>query len=108
MPDGRARGACEQRRPAAWKQEQRPGRIDAPWTPALAAAMASWLGMPWRATAEEQNAMEPPPGCRIMALTAGRRMLKQLKRLVRSVWGRGRRDGGWGWGGGGAGLGRVA
>ncbi len=32
-----------------------------PWMPALAAAMASWLGMPCLATAEEQNTMEPPP-----------------------------------------------
>jgi hypothetical protein len=32
-----------------------------PCTPALAAAMASWLGMPCRATAEEHSAMEPPP-----------------------------------------------
>jgi hypothetical protein len=47
-----------------------------PTTPALAAAIASWLGMPCRATAEVQKAMEPPP-VRIMRFTAGRRMLKQ-------------------------------
>ena len=38
-------------------------------TPPLAAAMASWLAMPWRATAEEQKAIEPPPP-RIICLTA--------------------------------------
>jgi hypothetical protein len=65
----------------ALKQKQAP-----PCTPAFAAAMASWLGMPWRATAEEQNAIEPPVGCRIIALTDGRRTLKQLNKFVRSVW----------------------
>jgi len=48
-----------------------------PITPALAAAMASWLGMPCLATADVQKAMDPPPDF-IMALTEGRRMLKQL------------------------------
>ena len=64
-----------------------------PTTPALAAAMASWLGMPCRATADVQKAMEPPP-VRIMLFTAGRRMLKQEYRLTRITWGVG-------WGGGG-------
>lgn len=51
-----------------------------PTTPALAAAMASWFGMPWRATAEEQNTIEPPPLV-IMRFTDERRMLKQELRL---------------------------
>lgn len=58
-----------------------------PFTPALAAAMASWFGMPCRATADEHSAMLPPPGWRIMALTAGRSTLKALNRLMRRVWG---------------------
>jgi len=49
--------------------------------PAFAAAMASWLGMPCLATAEEQNTIEPPPVV-IMLLTVGLRMLKQLYRLT--------------------------
>lgn len=57
-----------------------------PTTPALAAAMASWLGMPCCDTAELQNAMEPPPDF-IIALTAGRSMLKQLYRLVFMTYG---------------------
>lgn len=52
-----------------------------PMMPALAAAMASWLGMPCFATADEQNTMEPPPVV-IMLFTVGFKMLKQLYRFT--------------------------
>ncbi len=50
--------------------------------PTFAAAIASWLGMPCRATAEEQKTTEPPPVV-IMRLTEDRRMLKHELRLRR-------------------------
>mmetsp|Transcript_16535 Transcript_16535/g.35769 ORF Transcript_16535/g.35769 Transcript_16535/m.35769 type:complete len:226 (-) Transcript_16535:174-851(-) len=56
-----------------------------PVTPALAAAMASWLGMPCLATADEQNTMEPPP-LPIMRFTEERSTLKQDVRFSLMTW----------------------
>lgn len=50
----------------------------------LAAAIASWLGIPCRATADVQNAMLPPP-LFIIALTVGLSTLKQLIRFRRTT-----------------------
>lgn len=53
----------------------------------LAAAMASWLGMPCLATAEEQKTMLPPGPLsrRIITLVAARSTPKEDSRLMRSV-----------------------
>lgn len=48
--------------------------------------MASWFGMPWRATAEVQKAMEPPPLLLvIMRLTEDLSTWKQLLRFSRNT-----------------------
>jgi hypothetical protein len=51
-----------------------------PTTPLLAAAIASWFGIPCLATADEQKTIEPPPEV-IMRLTDDRRMLKHELRF---------------------------
>jgi hypothetical protein len=57
---------------------------DPPTTPALAAAMASWLGTPCLATAELHSTMLPPPVV-IMRFTLALSTLKAVNRLMRSV-----------------------
>mmetsp|Transcript_44622 Transcript_44622/g.74433 ORF Transcript_44622/g.74433 Transcript_44622/m.74433 type:complete len:262 (+) Transcript_44622:143-928(+) len=54
-----------------------------PTIPAFAAAMASWLGSPVWATAEEQRTMDPPLGdCLLITLTAAFTAQNALNRFV--------------------------
>lgn len=67
------------------QKPQQPGASSPAGT--LAAAMASWLGMPCLATAEEQKTTLPPGpfSRRIMTLAAARSTPKEDSRLMRSV-----------------------